>query len=97
MSRYAWANPSTGVREQDDDLTRAIERIQAELAAQLDQWADSAILYTQEPKFQVHQHGANPIAAKRRHRLFDRIWLMFHRLSDDEPVETDPAQNDAKK
>jgi hypothetical protein len=45
----------------------------------------------------VHQHGANPIAAKRRHRLFDRIWLMFHRLSDDEPVETDPAQNDAKK
>jgi hypothetical protein len=97
MSRYAWANPSTGVREQDDDLTRAIERIQAELAAQLDQWADSAILYTQEPKFQVHQHGANPIAPKRRYRLFDRIWLMFHRLSDDEPAETDPAQNDVNR
>ena len=87
MSRYAWANPSTGVREQDDDLTRAIERIQSELAAQPDQWADSAILYTQEPKFQVHQHGANPIAPKRRHRLFDRIWLMFHKPKSEAPDE----------
>ena len=72
MSRYAWANPSTGVREQDDSLKQAIERIQAELAAQPDQWADSCMLYDQLPKFIVSGQGTTLTSTAER--LMDRLY-----------------------
>jgi hypothetical protein len=75
MSNYAWANPINAVREQDDDLTNAIVRIQAQLND--DKAADlhAVILYQQQPRFRVERTLAHSMAAKRRTRMLD--WLLY--------------------
>jgi hypothetical protein len=83
MSQYAWANPTNGIREQDDNLHRAIGRVQDELKQAHDFHA--VMLYTQAPRVRVESSAAYTLVApSRRTRFFDRLRLMFRR----KPVET---------
>jgi hypothetical protein len=95
MSNFAWANPTNGIREQHRTLTGAIGRIQAELKDPKAADFHAVILYQQTPRCRVERSQAYSIAEKKRTRLIDWLRLKFSR-SDDEPVETDPAQNDVK-
>jgi len=88
MSRYAWANPTTGVREQDDSLGSAVERIRQELKGQGDHFAVNVILYRQTPKFSVDENGyIEPVSPARRSRIIDRVWLWFHKPESPEEFE----------
>jgi hypothetical protein len=84
MSQYAWANPTNGAREQDDDLKRAVSRIQAELKQAGD--FSAVILYSQVPRIRVESSEAYTLVApKLRTRLADRLRLIFRR----KPQETE--------
>jgi len=72
FNRYAWANPRTGVREQDDNLIRAIGRIQEDLKLTD---MHSVILYQQTPRASVERAKAHSIAPRKRTRLAD--WIRF--------------------
>ncbi len=76
FNRYAWANPRTGVREQDDNLIRAIGRIQEDLKLTD---MHSVILYQQTPRASVERAKAHSIAPRKRTRLAD--WIRFHSSS----------------
>ena len=71
MSNYAWANPTNGLREQDDNLTRAIGRVQAEIKAPAGEWAHAVIVYQQQPRYSVERDTAYSVAPKQRTRLLD--------------------------
>jgi hypothetical protein len=71
MSNYAWANPINARREQDDDLFRAIVRIQDELRDQHAADLHAVILYQQQPRFRVERTKAYSMAPKQRTRLLD--------------------------
>src|ERR1039458_6634308 len=96
MSNYAWANRITAQREQDDDLTRAVGRIQSQLRSPQCVDLHAVILYQQQPRFRVERTQAYSVAPKQRTRLLDWLRMKLRRQSDDEPVGTDPAQNDVE-
>jgi hypothetical protein len=73
MSQYAWANPTNGIREQDDDLTRAIGRIQGELKDPKSAGLHGVILYQQTPRLTIERSQAYSMAPKKRTRFLD--WL----------------------
>jgi len=79
MSKYAWANPTNGIREQDDSLTRAVGRIQEQLKSPAGRDFHSVTLYEQEPRLKVESTKAYSVAPKSRTRFFDQIRLLFHR------------------
>ena len=73
MSRYAWASPTNGVREQDDDLIRATGRIQEALKLQENEVFGEVVLYEQRPRLHVSRETVYSVAPKRRTRFLD--WL----------------------
>lgn len=77
MSRYAWANPTDGTREQDDDLSRAIGRIQADLKKEGNRDLHSVVLYEQEPRAEIQRTRAVFLARKRRTRFLDWLRIRF--------------------
>jgi hypothetical protein len=85
MSNFAWANPTNGIREQDQSLTSAIGRIRAELKDPKAADFHAVILYQQTPLFRVERSQAYSIAEKKRTRLLDWLRLKFSRR---EKVET---------
>jgi hypothetical protein len=88
MSQYAWANPTNAQREQDDDLTRAIGRIQDQLKDPKALDLHAVILYRQQPRFRVERDKAHSIARKKRPRFIDRLRLrLLAGKSETEPDE----------
>jgi hypothetical protein len=80
MSRYAWANPTNGLREQDDNLSRAIGRVQEELRDPKGAWAVGVIVYSQEPAFRVESATAYKLVAPSRWtRFWNWLVLKFSR------------------
>lgn len=86
MSQFAWANPTNGLREQEDSLNAAVSRIQTELKDPRSQDLHAVVLYHQTPRLLVERTKAYSISPKRKTRLMDRIRLLFSRR-EETPME----------